>query len=89
MLLDLRWRILQQFHKSLTIVNYHVASQTFVTLELTNITSQDYVIKINDPWKILVTSSAIPYLKIMYLIRTLGLPPRLGPPPSKSGLNSI
>jgi len=33
-----------------------------------------------------VTSSAIPYLKIIYPIRTWGLPPRLGPrlPPSKS-----
>jgi len=25
--------------------------QSFVTLELTNVTSQDYVININDPWK--------------------------------------
>jgi len=35
--------------------------------------------------EILVTSSAIPYLKIIYPIGTWGLPPRLGPrlPPSK------
>jgi len=43
------WRpVLQQFHKSLIIVNYHVASQSFVIVELTNVTSQDYVISIND-----------------------------------------
>jgi len=39
--------VLEQFHKSLIIVNYHVASQSLATLELTN----DYVTKINDPWK--------------------------------------
>ena len=35
-----------------------------------------------------MTSSAIPYLKILYSIHTWGLPPRLGPPPSKSGAES-
>jgi len=25
--------------------------QSFVTIESTNVTSQDYVISINDPWK--------------------------------------
>jgi len=30
---------------------YHVASQRFVTAELANVTSQDYVININDVWK--------------------------------------
>jgi len=43
---------------------------------------------------ILVTSSATPYLMILYPIRTWGLPPRLGPwvpgrPPSKSGTDLI
>jgi len=37
----------------------------------------------------LVTSSAIPYLKILYPILTWGLPPRLGPPPSKSGAVNV
>jgi len=39
--------VLQQFHKSLIIAKYHVASWSFVTVELTNVTSQDYVININ------------------------------------------
>ena len=30
---------------------YHVASQSFVTVELTNVTSQDYAININDMGK--------------------------------------
>jgi len=33
------------------IVKYHVTSSSFVTVELTNVTSQDYVININDMWK--------------------------------------
>jgi len=41
---------LQHFHKSLIIVKYHVASK-FFTIELTHVTSQDYFININDPWK--------------------------------------
>ena len=45
------WLVLQQFHKSLIIVNYHVVSQSFVTLELTNVTLQHYVISINGRWK--------------------------------------
>ena len=44
------WPVLQQFDKSLIVVNC-VASQSFVALELTNVTSHDYVININDPWK--------------------------------------
>jgi len=40
--------VLQQFHKSLMVVKYHVASKRFVTVELKNVTSQDYVININD-----------------------------------------
>ena len=40
------WLVLQQLNKSLITVNYHVASQSFVTLELTNVTSPHHVINI-------------------------------------------
>jgi len=33
------------------IVKYHVALSSFAKPELTNVTSQDYVINVNDPWK--------------------------------------
>ena len=46
------WRlVLQQFHKSLMLIKPHVASQSFITVELRNVTSQDYVIYNNDMWK--------------------------------------
>jgi len=46
------WPVLQQFHKSLIIVKYHVATHGFVTLELTNMTSfvfQKHCILCNSP----------------------------------------
>ena len=68
-------QIANHCHLSCYIIN-------FVTLELTSLTPQDYVICINEPWKYIVTSSAILYLKI--LISTWGLPPRLGLGPPTS-----
>jgi len=37
-----------KFHKSLIIVKYHVVSRSCVTVELTYVTSQGYVMNTND-----------------------------------------
>ena len=67
------WRlVLQQFHKLLIIVENHVASSSYVTIELTIVMSQDYVIKYWWHVEMLLTSSIIPYLNILY--------PHMGPP---------
>jgi len=79
------WRpVLQQFYKSLIIVEY-VVSKRCVTVELTYVTSQDYVININDPRN---TNDFIGHPLRKDSASAHGTPHPAwapGPPPSKSG----